>query len=138
MSNENFISLYTANKVLSPKLLWNNSRLRLRHEESCLKQEDTRPFTRNNVVNLFIVYELLYIDYILKDFLFGAVKLTKNADLDKYKYSGYSIGFDLRSEFLLSDGSIGKNVIIVGDEMSSSVHIDNKCKDVLILGEGPT
>ena len=80
----------------------------------------------------------MYIDYILKDFLFGAVKLTKNADLDKYKYSGYSIGFDLRSEFLLSDGSIGKNVIIVGDEMISSVHIDNKCKDVLILGEGPT
>ena len=80
----------------------------------------------------------MYIDYILKDFLFGAVKLTKNADLDKYKYSGCSIGFDLRSEFLSSDGSIGKNVIIVGDEMSSSVHIDNKCKDVLILGEGPT
>ena len=26
--------------------------------------------------------------------LFGAVTLTKNADIDKYKYSGYRIGFD--------------------------------------------
>ena len=70
--------------------------------------------------------------------MFGAVKLTKNADPDKYKYSGSGIGFDLRSEFLLSDGSMGKNVIIVGDDMSSSVHINNKRKDVLILGERPT
>ena len=31
-----------------------------------------------------------------------------------------------------------KNVIIVGVDMSSSVHVDNKEKDILILGEGPT
>ena len=31
-----------------------------------------------------------------------------------------------------------KNVIIVGVDMSSSVHADNKEKDILILGEGPT
>ena len=36
----------------------NNSRLRLKFKENCLKQEDKAPFTRNNVVNLFIVYEL--------------------------------------------------------------------------------
>ena len=29
-----------------------------RFEGSCLKQEDTAPFTPNNVVNLFIVYKL--------------------------------------------------------------------------------
>ena len=33
---------------------------------------------------------------------------------------------------------MGKNVIIFGADMSSSVHIDNKGKDILILGEGPT
>ena len=33
--------------------------------------------------------------------LFGSVKLTKNAEPDKYVYTGYSIGFDLRSEFSL-------------------------------------
>ena len=31
-----------------------------------------------------------------------------------------------------------KNVIISGADMSSSVHIENKSKDILILGEGPT
>ena len=36
----------------------------------------------------------------------------------------------------LPDGSMGKNVIIFGVDMSSSVHIDNKKKDILILGFG--
>ena len=29
-------------------------------------------------------------------------------------------------------------MIIFRDDMTSSVHIDNKNKDILILGEGPT
>ena len=33
---------------------------------------------------------------------------------------------------------MGRNVIIFGADMSSSAHIDNKGKDILILGEGPT
>ena len=33
---------------------------------------------------------------------------------------------------------MGRNVIIFGADMSSSVHIDYKNKDILILGEGPT
>ena len=70
--------------------------------------------------------------------MFGAAKLTKNADPNKYKYSGYDIGFDSRSEFLLPDSSMDKNVIIFGVDMSSSVHIDNKKKDILILGISPT
>ena len=121
----------------------NNIRIRLKFKGSCLKQEDKAAFTPNNVVNLFIVYELdrwsrdLNTDF-THDWVFGAVKLTKNADPDNYKYSGYSIGFDSRSEFSLSDGSMGIKVIINGAKMSSSVHIDNKGKDILILREGPT
>ena len=96
------------------------------------------------VINIYISYTLspwlrsLKIDFTLKNCLFGSVKLTRNADPDKSKYSGYGIGFDSRSEFLFTDGSIGKNAIIFGADMSSSVHIDNKGKDILILGEGPT
>ena len=86
------------------------------------------------MVNLFIVYELdtwsrnLNTDFTLKDCFFRAVKLTKNADPDKYKYTGYGIGFDSRSKFSLPDGSTGKNDIIFRGDMSSSVHIDNKKK----------
>ena len=32
-------------------------------------------------------------DFILNNCLFGSVKLTKNGDLDKYKYKGYGIVF---------------------------------------------
>ena len=63
--------------------------------------------------------------------------LTKNADLDKYKYTGYTIGFDSHSDFLFTDGSYGKNVIICEADMSSSVHVDTKVR-AIILGEGPT
>ena len=41
------------------------------------------------------------------------------------------------SEFSLLDGSMGKNVIMFGVDISSSAHIDNKKKDILILGSGP-
>ena len=43
----------------------------------------------------------------------------------------------IHSEFLFSHGSYGKNVIIFGADMSSSVHVDNEGKDILILGKGP-
>ena len=70
--------------------------------------------------------------------LFGSAKLTRNADLHKYRYSGYGIGFDSRSEISLPEINMEKNVIIFGADMNASVHIDNKGKDTLILGEGPT
>ena len=96
------------------------------------------------VINLPISYMLglqlrnLNTDFTLGNFLFGSVKLTKNSDLDNYKYTGYGIGFDSRSEFLFTDGSYGKNVIISGANMSSYKHVDNKGKEILTLGEGPT
>ena len=46
--------------------------------------------------------------------------------------------FVSRSKFSLPDGSMGRNVIIFGGYLNSSVHIDNKGKDILILGEEPT
>ena len=60
--------------------------------------------------------------------LFGAVRLTKNTDIDKYGYSGYGIGFDRKSSFSFPGGGFGQNVIIFGVDMSSSSHIDNKKK----------
>ena len=77
-------------------------------------------------------------DFTLKNCLHGSVKISKNADPDKYKYSFYYIGFYSRSEFSFTYGSMGKNVIIFVVNMSSSVHINNKNKDILNLCEGPT
>ena len=60
--------------------------------------------------------------------------LTKNADSDHYRYNGYGIGFDARLKFLWSDGSWGKNVVVFGADVSSSVLIIKKT----YLGEGLT
>ena len=63
--------------------------------------------------------------------------MAKNVDIDKYKYSGYGIGFDKKGTFPVGKG-FGRNCIIFRVDMRSSVHVDNKKKDILILGEGPT
>ena len=60
--------------------------------------------------------------------LFGAVKLTKNADIDKYKYFGYEIGLDGHGNFSHASGGDGENVIITGVDMSSPTKIYNKKK----------
>ena len=64
--------------------------------------------------------------------------MTKNADIDRYKYSGYGIGFDRHGRFSFAGTALGRNVIIFGVDMSSSAKIDNKKKYFLILGKGPT
>ena len=73
----------------------------------------------------------------LENCLFGSVKLTKNADMDKYRCSGYGIGSDRNTSFSISN-EICKNVIIFGVDVGSSTKIDNIKKDILILGRGPT
>ena len=55
-----------------------------------------------------------------------------------YKYSGHGIGFDRGSSFSFTDGEFGQNVLIFGANMSTSIHIDNKKKDILVLGRAPT
>ena len=79
----------------------------------------------------------------MENCLFGAVSLTKKADIDKYKYSGYGIGFDRHGSFSSPGTGLGRNVIIFGVDMSLSIDmslskIDNSKKDILILGKGPT
>ena len=84
-------------------------------------------------VNIYIVYELRAFtshidDPTLKNCFFDAVTLTKNADIDKYEYSGYGVGFDRRGSFSFPAGGFGQNVLIFWVGMSSSPHIDNNKK----------
>ena len=66
--------------------------------------------------------------------MFGAVSLTKNADIDQYKYSGYGIGFDRHGEFSFGNG-LGKNCIIFKADLSSSSHANNQQNSILVLGK---
>ena len=77
-------------------------------------------FLHKNVVNLYVSYNLdewskdLNTHFTLVNSLFEAVKLTKNADPNKYEYFGYGIGLDSRSRFSWADRNNGKNVIYFG------------------------
>ena len=127
---------------LSPLIDYVGNVIRLKFYGSCLKQSNKVTYTHRTIVNIYIVYELGAStsdnnDLTLKNCLFGAVTLTKNADIEKYGYSGYGIGFDRRSSFSFPSGGFGQNVLIFGVDVSSSAHIDNKKKDLLVLAKGP-
>ena len=105
-------------------------------------KQDKITLNNGKVVNIYIVDEINksinISDYpILENCLFGAVRLTKNADINKYKYSGYGIGFERKGFYSIGD-EVGRNVIIFGVDMGSSPHTENKKKDILIFGKGPT
>ena len=119
-----------------------STKTRVKITGSCLKQPKIS-YIHRKVVNIYIAYELgafssHNIDPTLKNCLFGAVNVTTNADIDKYGYSGYGIGFDRPSSFSFPVGGFGQNVLIFGVDVSFSAHIDNKKKDILVLGKGPT
>ena len=112
---------------------------------SCLIQ-DRATFNHGKIVSIYIVYKIIrianinrnrYSNLAIENALFGAVSLTKNVDIDKYKYSGYGIAFDKRGSFSFPGDGYGQNVIVFGADMNSSPHIDNKGKDILIFGIGP-
>ena len=132
----------TSDNSLNPELNYYGTKTRVKFSKSCLKQSG-HILAHKHIVNIYIVYELgassSYVsDPALKNCLLGAVILTKNADIEKYKYSGYGTGFDRRSSYSFPSGGFGQNVLMFGADMSSSIHIDNKGKDIFVLGRGPT
>ena len=142
MSNESFKAISTSDNSLNQTLNYYHTKIRVKFTGDCLKQQKIT-YTHRKVVNIYIVYELgasssNNSNPTVKNCLFGAAALTKNADFDKYGYFGYGIGFDRRGGFSFPGGGFGQNVIIFGANMSSSAHIDNKKKDILVLGIGPT
>ena len=88
---------------LSPLIDYLDNKIRLKFNGSCLKQNKLT-YTHRTIANMYIVYEIIASssnnnDPRLGHSLFGAVKLTKNADLYKYQYSGYGIAFDRKVSF---------------------------------------
>ena len=105
----------------------------VKFDGSCLIKQDEFTFNKKTV-NIYIVYDLdsnlNNFDPTLENCLFGAIKTPKNSDIDKYKYSGYGIGFDSKGTFSHPAGSF-----IFGADMSSSLHANNRAKSLLVLGK---
>ena len=129
LSDENVTPLTTNGYILIIKLGYFGTKTRVELRGSCFRQ-DKITYNHGKIVNIYIVNEIKQNYNIsryltLENCLFGAVSLTKNVDIDKYKCSGYGIVFDRKGEFSFGNG-IGRNVIIFEVGMSSSQHIDNK------------
>ena len=121
-SDENITASTASDYKLNPELTFFGTKTKLELNGSCLKQ-DKITYYHGKVVNIYIVYEISWNINIsnyptLENCLLGAVSLTKNADIDKYKYSGYEIGFDRLGFYALPSGRTWRNVIIFGVDMS--------------------
>ena len=103
----------------------------------------------NNAINIYCVYKLDPIassrdtTFTIQNSLFGAMEITKNADTSKYDYKGYGICFDEGGTFshkITEDGRVhvtmGRNAIIFGVDMSSSIHATNRANHIYVVGEG--
>ena len=131
LSGETITPYVTSDNSFTRLIDLYGSKVRVKFSGSCLKQSNKLTYSYGAKVNIYIVYELGASgsndsDPTLKNCLFGAVTLTKNADIEKYGYSGYGIGFDRRSAFSFPSGGFCQNVLIFGVDMSCSAHIDNK------------
>ena len=122
MSDERHNSNTASNYKITPELSYYGTKIRVEFNGSCLKQ-DKVTYNHGKIVNIYIAYEISKNYSIstyptLESCLFGAVILTKNADVDQYKYFGYGIGFDRKGEFSFGNG-FGRNCIIFGADLSS-------------------
>ena len=124
----------------APVLEYGGAGTRLKFKGDLLRQNKVT-YNHGKIVNIYIVYEISptftsQSSFTLKNSLFGAVKITKNADISKYKYSGYGISFDSKGSFLLhADGAYGVNVIIFEADLTSSTHANSRANNILVLGK---
>ena len=104
LSEETITFYSTSDNSLTLLIDFYGSKVRVKFNKGCLKQPNKLTCDYGRKVNIYIVYELGVSssndsDPTTKKCLFGAVILTKIADIEKYGYSGYGIGFDIRSSF---------------------------------------
>ena len=138
-SKEIFEASRSSKNILCP--IKDSSYTKVIFNGGCLIQ-DQITYTPQTIVSIYIVYEItkksFKSDYPkLENSLFGSVKLTKNADIDRYKYSGYGIGFYKKAKFSFDDG-FGQNVTMFGVDTSAPTYPSNKTQNILILGKNYT
>ena len=138
-------------KGIPPKLK-NDGRMNIYFSGNHFQQNKVIIPNNNNVINIYCVYKMDPIastrdtSYTIQNALFGAMQITKDAtNNSKNNYKGYGLCFDERSNFshtITQDGrqrtSNGKNVIIFGADMSSSIHATNRANHIYCFGEGLT
>ena len=97
------------------------------------QQDKSSVIAAKSIVNIYIVYTLstksISSSNALKNCLFGATEVKKTnytTDPQKWQYSGYGLAFDRTGQFTHNDGSLARNIIIFGADLSTSRHSTNK------------
>ena len=112
-NNTDLFSVNNSNNN-SPTLLNKNNRLGVTFNGNYMEQNKLG-YAHGKIVNLYIVYELKNrkvdsADFTVQNRLFGAVKITKNANNSHYKYAGHGICFDGESSFSFGNRIDAKNL----------------------------
>ena len=106
MFDEHITAPNKSDYKLNPELSFFGTKTKVYLNGSCLNQ-DWITHNHGKLVNIYIVYEIsrninISNDPTLENYVFPAVSLPKNADIDKYKYSRYGIGCDKHGFFFTS------------------------------------
>ena len=145
-SNKNVLNSVQNTKTAASDIKNVNGQLYVSFNGNFFEQD---PITiPNNVINIYVVYKLDPIsstrntDYTIQNALFGAMKITKNADYSKNNYTGYGLCFDKGDEFshTVKEGNCNrtknaKNVITFGVNTSSSIHATNRANNIYVMGK---
>ena len=150
----NYSDYYTMNGIEDTKtnlpILKNNKETYVLLQGNYFQQNDNIiiPNNNKNVINIYVVYKLDPVsstrntDYTIQNVLFGAIKITKNADYSKNNYTGYGLCFDEGGEFshTVRQGNFdrttdARNVIIFGVDMSSSIYATNRANNIYVMGK---
>ena len=150
----NYSDYYTMNGIEDTKtnlpILKNNKETYVLLQGKYFQQNDNIIIPSNNkkVINIYIIYKIDPIsstrntDYTIQNALFGAMKITKNADYSKNNYTGYGLCFDEGGEFghTVKQGNFNRttnarNVIIFGVDTSSSAHATNRTNNIYVMGK---
>ena len=107
MSDRRLDANTASNYSITPELSFYVTKTRVEFNGSCLKKDEVS-YNYGTIVNIYIVYEISK-NYNISSYPTLENSLTKNPDIDQYKYSGYDIGFDRH-----------------GADLISSVHANNK------------
>ena len=124
----------------------NDGRMYVYLQGSYFKQNNLVITNNNKVISIGII-NIYPIDpitssrdttFTIQNALFGAMQITKNADTSKYNYKGYGISFDGGGTFshTITEGGFshtttGRNAIIFGVDMISSIHATNRASSII-------
>ena len=131
LSDEKIILTVTSTDTSATKTIYDNARIKVEFAGDLLRQNQVT-YNHGTIVIIYIVYETTpdttTSNITLENCLFGAIKLTKNSDIDKYKYSGYGIGFDSGGSFSDPSGGNGTSAILFGVNLCARQKFHSKNK----------